>query len=97
MSRIYKVTLKTGKTHAVLLVKASTKSGAIRQASIGTISAEVASQDELVKLITEGVKVEESRESLPTEAEQPSAHPAAKTAKEGLPEGSGLKGAFAAQ
>ena len=98
MSRIYKVMFKGHKE--AKLVKSNTKAGAIRQASIGTISAEVASQDDLVSLIAAGVKVEESIESVPTEGDEAKPTAKARRLSEDKPMAKdevspGLKGAFA--
>ena len=54
--RIHVVAVPNG----VRLVRATTKNAAIRYAAHGIIAATVASQDELVKHLSEGVKVEDA-------------------------------------
>ncbi len=91
MSRIYKVALKDAKGVArnenEILVRALTKAGALRFAAEKTMDAEVASQDDLIRLVTAGAKVEESAEqeqpapaarseaALPKETEEAAAGP----------------------
>jgi len=59
--RIYEVTHKpTGETR---LVRAATKPQAIHHVSRGTHDAKVASQDRLVDLVSNGVKVEDATEA----------------------------------
>lgn len=56
-TRIYAVTAKAG---AVALVEAGTPSSAIRHVTREQYSAEVATQAQLVELVTQGVKVEKA-------------------------------------
>lgn len=57
-TRIYLVTLPTG----TRLVEASNKSQAVNHVAKNTITAEVASQSALVKMIRDGVEVEKIKE-----------------------------------
>lgn len=66
MSRIYKVSITHGKDTKEKLVRATTKGGAIKHAASRCIEAEVASQDDLIRLASAGEKVEEA---VVTEAE----------------------------
>ena len=61
MSRIYKVSRTHGKEQEEHLVRADTKSGAIRHIADKCIKVEVATQDDLVTLATAGKKVEEAK------------------------------------
>ena len=64
MSRIYKVSITHGNQTKEKLIRAITKSGAIRHVAAKCIEAEVASQDELVRLATSGEKVEEAKNEV---------------------------------
>lgn len=59
-TRVYKVIHKP--TNNVRLVRAVNKTAAFRFVADDTIEAEVASQDDLIGLVTAGTKVEESVE-----------------------------------
>lgn len=54
-TRIYRVKVKDKKDQ---LVRAGTPAAAIRHVAKGIISADVASQDDIVELASDGVKVE---------------------------------------
>ena len=68
MSRIYAVHKKEDGAE-VSLVKADTKAGALRHVAEKTLTADVASQDELVKLVSAGVKVEDAKADPAPETE----------------------------
>lgn len=72
MSRIYKVALKdvqgVRRDENEILVRALTKAGALRFAAEKTMEAEVVSQDDLIRLVTAGVKVQESGQTDEPEA-----------------------------
>lgn len=56
--RIYLVNGQGGETIEPRLIKASTKQQAVSFAAQSLMSAKVASQDDLVELLNEGIKVE---------------------------------------
>lgn len=63
-SRIYKV----GTLKGARLVRAPNKAQAINHVARDTIAAEVAAQDDLVNLLSEGVKVENAKEPANADA-----------------------------
>jgi len=56
-TRIYKVTNKAGITQGI---RAATQAQAIRHAARGEYKAAVASQDDIVSMMSAGVKIEEA-------------------------------------
>lgn len=61
--RIYKVDITIAPT-SVRLVRAQNASQAVRHVAEGMITAEVASQESLVRLIGQGMKVEDAGEEV---------------------------------
>jgi len=61
MSRIYRVQQAKGKVTEEVLVRADTVAGAIRHIAQKTMSAEVATQDDLIRLAGSGAKVEDAK------------------------------------
>jgi hypothetical protein len=74
MSRIYAVHKKEDGAD-VALVKADTKAGALRHVAEKTMTAEVPSQEDLVKLIQAGVKVEDAKAEAPDEKDSKTVWP----------------------
>ncbi len=66
MSRIYKVQVKDSQERS--LVRAESKAGALRHIAEKTMEAEVATQDDLVKMVAAGVKVEDAGKETDQEA-----------------------------
>ena len=64
MSRIYKVVIKHGLQSEEKLIRSINKSGAIRHVAAKCIAAEVASQDDVLRLARAGYEVENSSNEI---------------------------------